>query len=607
MAENETQFRKDDKKNFEENDINFLINKLNLDYNNTEREEIINELGLRSSKSIKIDNLIYMSRENRRQSKFANFYENVINLITSPSELIVNILVEAKSKLLEYKESRLSEEIEWVIKKIKHEDIYNINVNVAASDENNALNMGSEFENTMKLLSEYSTDNFNRSKRDDIVTARKIGKSRLSIFSEQKLKMNCLNASPVNQYNTNLSDFKFKDENQSDIHFIPLKIVENFSTSPILNVNSLYKELNNSTDLTNMILPEEDHRINEEDKKINKFINENNIFDNINFDIFDYIVNHGRDMVLHNISLYIFNKYNLFLIVNKSRFDSFLDKIKVGYDFMLPYHNEIHAADVLNTSHIIAMQSNIQTEMDLTILDLSGFFIAAIIHDYKHPGLNNNYHINKRTELSRRYNDISVLENYHVSSAFKVISQNNSNIFCDIQNEEYRVVRKRIVECVLATDMAKHAKEVTRLKIKFENIRNSNNNESYLVSLIRETSEESKFDRQQEVLNFFIHCADISNPAKSTDVCRKWTELVMIEFFEQGDMEKKSSLPISFLCDRLTTNIPKSQIGFINNIVTPCFNLLVQIAPKLIFLVENLKTNVKYWSNLLEDENRTSI
>ena len=196
-----------------------------------------------------------------------------------------------------------------------------------------------------------------------------------------------------------------------------------------------------------------------------------------------------------------------------------------------------------------------------------------------------------------KYNDISVLENYHISCAFKVITQKNSNIFCDIQNEEYRVVRKRIIECVLATDMAKHAKDVARLKIKLENYKNSQINESYLVNLIRETSEESKFDRQQEVLNFFIHCADISNPSKSTEICKKWTDLVLKEFFEQGDLEKKSNLPVSFLCDRSTTNIPKSQIGFINNIVTPCFVLLNQIAPKLSFFLDNLKTNGKYWEN----------
>jgi hypothetical protein len=630
---------KEEVKNFGEEEINTLINKLNLDYDNKQREEIIEELGLRSTDKIQIDNLIYKSREKRRQSKFSHFYENVINLFTSPSELILNILVEAKQKLLDYNENRLSDEIEWVIKKIKHEDIYNINVNLLDNVDNNSIKMGPEYENTMKLLSEFSTDNFSRSKKEDIVAARKIGKNRLSIYSERRAKKHSFNVvspninyntnivihstssvgegkSPKHAYNTvvhnNLLDLKEENNFTDVMNFnTPVK-PENYNSNP-LNSQGLENIINSNADgssgnnaytikITNV---DEISQINEEDEaKLTLFeeITENHIFDDTNFNIFEYMYNNGRDTVLHNLSSYVFNKYNLFLIVNQSRFDSFLNKIKVGYDFLLPYHNELHAADVLHTSHIFAMLSNLQIEMDLTILDLSGYFIASIIHDYKHPGLNNNFHINKRTDLSRRYNDISVLENYHISSAFKVISQNNSNIFCDIQNEEYRVVRKRIVECVLATDMAKHAKEFARLKIKFENYKNSKNNESYLVSLIRETSEESKFDRQQEVLNFFIHCADISNPAKANDLCKKWTDLVIKEFFEQGDLEKKLNLPVSFLCDRTTTNTPKSQIGFINNIVMPCFNLLQQIAPKLNFLIENLKINSKFWSDELDKE-----
>jgi hypothetical protein len=406
------------------------------------------------------------------------------------------------------------------------------------------------------------------------------------------------------------NNVEIKDENCNNSESnnnTPTRIIDQFHTNPTNSHLSPEYQLNNENNnyFIRVINPDEQpFNLEKDNFEITYFLDaERNIFDDHNFNIFEYINNHGREMVLHNLSNYIFNKYNLFLIVNQSRFDSFLNKVKVGYDFLLPYHNELHAADVLQTSHIMAMLSDLQNAMDLTILDLSGYFIAAIIHDYKHPGLNNNYHINKRTELSRRYNDISVLENYHISSAFKVISQKNSNIFCDIQNEEYRVIRKRIVECVLATDMAKHAKEVARLKIKLENYKNSNSNESYLVSLIKETSEESKFDRQQEVLNFYIHCSDISNPAKSNSLCVKWTDLVMKEFFDQGDLEKSLNLPVSFLCDRSTTNIPKSQIGFINNIVMPCFNLLSQIVPKLNYLVENLKTNCKHWNEELDKEN----
>jgi len=234
---------------------------------------------------------------------------------------------------------------------------------------------------------------------------------------------------------------------------------------------------------------------------------------------------------------------------------------------------------------------------------MSGFFIAAIIHDYKHPGQNNNFLVNKRHDLSLRYNDCSVLENYHVSSAFKVISHKNSNILCDLSNEEYRVVRKRIVECVLATDMARHAKSLAAMKIKLENFKPRNNG-SYLSFLITEVTEESKFDRQQEILNYIIHSSDISNAAKPFNICEKWTDLVMTEFFLQGDLEKSLNLPISFLCDRNTVNIPKSQISFINNIVLPCFNILKFISNDLSFYIDNLKKNLKKWEIEVEKHDK---
>ena len=44
----------------------------------------------------------------------------------------------------------------------------------------------------------------------------------------------------------------------------------------------------------------------------------------------------------------------------------------------------------------------------------------------------------------------------------------------------------------------------------------------------------------------------------------EWVDLVFIEFFNQGDVEKKYNLPVTILCDRDTTDTVNSQIGFIN-------------------------------------------
>jgi hypothetical protein len=60
------------------------------------------------------------------------------------------------------------------------------------------------------------------------------------------------------------------------------------------------------------------------------------------------------------------------------------------------------------------------------------------------------------------------------------------------------------------------------------------------------------------ILKFAFHLSDISNPVKKWDICKQWTDLLYVEFFTQGDLEKQHNFKISYLMDRYTTNIAKS-------------------------------------------------
>jgi hypothetical protein len=140
--------------------------------------------------------------------------------------------------------------------------------------------------------------------------------------------------------------------------------------------------------------------------------------------------------------------------------------------------------------------------------------------------------------------------------------------------------------------------------MKIEQVKNKKNN-SVIQNLVNSATDDDKFDRQQEVLNFLIHCSDISNQTKNFALCKEWTRLVTEEFFSQGDREKSEKLPVSFLCDRNTTNIPKSQIGFITNIVLPCYKVLTQLLPSCGFLLKNLYSNLENWKKL--DEENSNI
>jgi len=63
-----------------------------------------------------------------------------------------------------------------------------------------------------------------------------------------------------------------------------------------------------------------------------------------------------------------------------------------------------------------------------------------------------------------------------------------------------------------------------------------------------------------QVLQNMIHCADLSNPTKPLSLYRQWTDRIMQEFFEQGDIEREQGLDISPMCDRHTATIEKSQV-----------------------------------------------
>ncbi len=58
--------------------------------------------------------------------------------------------------------------------------------------------------------------------------------------------------------------------------------------------------------------------------------------------------------------------------------------------------------------------------------------------------------------------------------------------------------------------------------------------------------------------HIMFHYGDISNPTKRFDLFQEWTELLFVEFFSQGDIERDQGLPVSYLMDRNSINIAKS-------------------------------------------------
>ncbi|CAN0143758.1 unnamed protein product, partial [Ectocarpus sp. 13 AM-2016] len=94
-----------------------------------------------------------------------------------------------------------------------------------------------------------------------------------------------------------------------------------------------------------------------------------------------------------------------------------------------------------------------------------------------------------------------------------------------------------------------------------------------------------------------IKSADISHPARVTDLHLRWTRDVIEEFFLQGDEEKSLGLEPSPLCDRHNTDIASSQKNFISFLVNPLFESWVSFldCPAADLCTKNLKRNEAMW------------
>lgn len=150
--------------------------------------------------------------------------------------------------------------------------------------------------------------------------------------------------------------------------------------------------------------------------------------------------------------------------------------------------------------------------------------------------------------------------------------------------------------------MAQHSKNLSTLKAKTENyeiVKGIN-----LNRLIPKDNVTKAFENQQAILNLYLHASDISSPAKKTKLAIKWTELIFVEFFEQGDIEKNSGYRPSLLCDRQETNIPKSQIGFISYVTLPIFEMIYNITPEAFPYLDNMKSNLRRNEFIVQEEHK---
>ncbi|XP_072113966.1 high affinity cAMP-specific and IBMX-insensitive 3',5'-cyclic phosphodiesterase 8B isoform X4 [Mobula birostris] len=325
--------------------------------------------------------------------------------------------------------------------------------------------------------------------------------------------------------------------------------------------------------------------------------------ENWDFNIFELEAVTNKRPLLY-LGLKILTQFGICDVLNCSEITlrSWLQIIETNYHASNSYHNSTHAADVLHATAYFLRKDRVKASLDE--MDEVATLIAATVHDVDHPGRTNSFLCNAGSELAVLYNDTAVLESHHAALAFQLTAgDKKSNIFKNLERNQFRTLRQAIIDMVLATEMTKHFEHVN----KFVNSINKSMTSLEETSLNSESSDgectpgiKNAMENRLLIKRMLIKCADVANPCRSMNLCIEWAGRISEEYFAQTDEEKSQGLPVVMpVFDRNTCSIPKSQISFIDYFINDMFDAWDAFA-NLPNLIHHLTENYKYWKSLDE-------
>ena len=91
--------------------------------------------------------------------------------------------------------------------------------------------------------------------------------------------------------------------------------------------------------------------------------------------------------------------------------------------------------------------------------DMLCLLFSGLMHDINHTGKTNGFESSSFSNFAIQYNDVSILEQHHAATTFKLIKNKHYNIFDKLSYTKLKELRKRTIHNILATDMKKHQDE----------------------------------------------------------------------------------------------------------------------------------------------------
>lgn len=309
--------------------------------------------------------------------------------------------------------------------------------------------------------------------------------------------------------------------------------------------------------------------------------NVNTDIDSPNFSVYNIDISkeYGR-MILCNIALKIFKYVNLEEIgIDESSLKKFIGMISNLYR-LNPYHNLAHAIMVLQFTYILLKQYNLSKYF--TEIEIFAILMSAYVHDIDHPGHTNAFEQKIVSPLAIKYNDHSVLENHHCSTAFYIMHLKGISLLENLSMEDFKIFREMMVQCIMSTDMKYHNAIVEKLKT------------------VKSVESMNKISLGEVI----VHIADLSNMLRPFDISFVGSKGLRREFENQVKKEEELNLPVmSFMRIETDEQFYNNEISFGIFVIKPLLTEFKRLNENIEQYDNQLDLNVNLWRKKIEDAN----
>lgn len=311
------------------------------------------------------------------------------------------------------------------------------------------------------------------------------------------------------------------------------------------------------------------------------------------FNVFEEFLRYGNSafaVIATNIILRY--RFVQTLAFNIRHLMNFVRTVQSFYRNDNPFHNALHAADVMQTTHLYLCQRDVKE--NFSDVELFSLLFAAMVIDIGHLGVNNQFLIKTRHPISTLFSDNSPLEAMHAALAFCILEDPDCN-FLSVSllwdrdtDSDFRYL---VTNFIFNTDHAKHTDLLTSVTLTLSRGKVTNENTLELLSAI-------------------LHAADISYLSKPRHIFLEWSFRMLAENYRQGEAEVEFArnyvsannnveidpnarwLQISTLCDKnksIGTEVIRQMMELV---VVPFLTIIRSVLPSV--WIDRMEANLAY-------------